>query len=142
MIRYQRILYMRRIFFKNSQEKYECLIIISTNYFDLVRFLIIKYQMIDSDRITMKMKMMTVLLISMKLIWAHIEQYLKIVMNFKYFLKVYNVNNWLKKPHSFKQLRRDTIGYNQASLQSVTYEQRTEYYPWSRTTKQNKRKVK
>jgi hypothetical protein len=67
------------------------------NYFNLIFFpfrsLIIKYQVIDLDRITMKMKMMAMLLISMKLILTHIQQYLKKVMNFKYFLKVYNVNN-------------------------------------------------
>jgi hypothetical protein len=32
-------------------------------------------------------------LMSMKLILTHIQQYLKIMRNFKYFLKVYNANN-------------------------------------------------
>ncbi len=37
--------------------------------------------------------------------------------------------------HSFKQLQQDTIDSNQASLQSLIAEQRTEYHSGSRKTK-------
>jgi hypothetical protein len=71
----------------------------------------------------MKMKMMAVLLLSMKLIWTDIQQYSTIVMNFRKFSESIQRKELTKK-HSFKQHQRDTIGYNQASLQSLITEQR------------------